>query len=395
MKKVLLALALMMGFVAAQAQVTVAGSKWTDNWSLTIKGGAVSPLQHYAFWPNARGMFGAELRKQVTPVMGLGVEGEWSVNTSSWDHAPAYIGLPHSANIIDHQLVGGFMAVNLNNMFGGYKGKPAALELEAVFGLGWWHAYKTGSTIIELPTETGDIEKLEIKNLDQNSWYTKAGLNINWNLGESKAWTLSLKPAVVWCMGKEAKQSTNCFNANYAAVEMQAGVTYHFANSHGAHYMTLCDKQYTQADIDALNAQINELRNRKPEVVEKVVERIVEKPVEKVVKGNDTESLMTNVFFRQGKSVVAADQLPNVERVAIYMKNHPASKVDITGYASPEGSKEINERLARERADAVKNLLINKYKIAANRITAKGQGVGNMFSEPEWNRVSVCDIIVK
>ena len=392
MKKLLLTLALVMGFVAAQAQVTVAGSKWSDNWSLTLKGGAVSPLQHYSFWPNARGMFGVELRKQVTPVMGLGVEGEWSVNTSSWQRPPAYIGFPHSANILDHQLVGGFMAVNLNNLFGGYKGKPAALELEAVFGLGWWHSYKTGTyTLIDPETD----DAYQVKALDRNSWYTKAGLNINWNLGEKKAWTLSLKPAVVWCMGAEAEQSTNCFNANYAAVEMQAGVTYHFANSNGEHYMTLCDKQYTQADIDALNAQINELRNRKPEVVEKIVEKIVEKPVEKVIKGNDSESLLTNVFFRQGKSVVAADQLPNVERVAIYMKNHPDSKVDIKGYASPEGSKEINERLARERANAVKNLLVNKYKIAANRISAEGQGVGNMFSEPEWNRVSVCDIIVK
>jgi hypothetical protein len=35
---------------------------------------------------------------------------------------------------------------------------------------------------------------------------------------------------------------------------------------------------------------------------------------------------------------------------------------------------------------------VNKYKIAANRIEAEGQGVGNMFEEADWNRVSICTI---
>ena len=47
---------------------------------------------------------------------------------------------------------------------------------------------------------------------------------------------------------------------------------------------------------------------------------------------------------------------------------------------------------AKQRAESVKNMLINRYKIAANRITAEGQGVGNMFEEPDWNRVSICTI---
>ena len=34
----------------------------------------------------------------------------------------------------------------------------------------------------------------------------------------------------------------------------------------------------------------------------------------------------------------------------------------------------------------------NKYKINASRITAEGQGVGDMFTEPDWNRVSICTI---
>ena len=41
----------------------------------------------------------------------------------------------------------------------------------------------------------------------------------------------------------------------------------------------------------------------------------------------------------------------------------------------------------------MKDMLIKKYKVNANRISAEGLGVGDMFSEPEWNRVSVCTIL--
>ena len=97
-------------------------------------------------------------------------------------------------------------------------------------------------------------------------------------------------------------------------------------------------------------------------------------------------------YFRQGKSSVDASQLPNVERVASYLKKYADSKVVIKGYASPEGSVEVNARIAAARAEAVKTILVNKYKISASRITAEGQGVGDMFTEPDWNRVSICTI---
>ena len=84
--------------------------------------------------------------------------------------------------------------------------------------------------------------------------------------------------------------------------------------------------------------------------------------------------------------------MPNVERVATYMKNHSGSRVEILGYASPEGSAEINAKLSKARAEAVKKILVKTYGISASRIKAEGQGVGNMFKEPDWNRVSICTL---
>ena len=411
MKKILLLAVAAMTIGAASAQITVKGSKIYDNISVTLKGGMVSPFQHYAFWKSARGVAGLELRKQVTPILGLGIEGEWSVNTSSWTKSygshPSVWG-PHSKTIFDHQLVGGFGTVSLTNLLFGYTGVPRALDLEAVLGAGWWHAYKTGDLV-------GPDDDMVDYVADKNSWYTKAGLNVNWNVGESKAVTISLKPAVVWHMGRNATQHTDAFNANTAAVEIEAGLTYHFKNSNGEHYMVECPMRYSQDDIDAINAQVNDLRSQLSSALadadaeraraarlqreledcnkrKNKVEYITETVTETNVVDNSVENLETNVYFEIGKSVVTKAQMPNVERVAIFLKNHPEATCIIKGYASKDGPEDLNIRLANARAQAVYNLLTKTYKISGSRIEAEGNGISEMFSEPEWNRVSICTI---
>jgi len=409
MKKIILLAVAAMTLSAASAQVTVEGSKWSDNISVTLKGGIVSPFQHYAFWKNARGVAGIELRKQVTSVLGLGVEGEWSFNTSSWNKTygmlkPSIWGI-YSPTIVDHQLVGAFGTINLSNWLLGYKGIPRTLDVEAVVGAGWWHAYKSGTYTV------GEETPVTYKIPDGNSWYTKAGLNLNWNVGETKALTVSLKPAVVWYMGRGASQNTTVFNANCAAVEIEAGLTYHFKNSNGQHYMTLCPKQYTQRDIDAINAQVNDLRSQLSATNaeldgEKARAARLQRELDECNKrkqqvqtitqtnviDNSIENLETNVYFEIGKSVVSTAQMPNVERVAIFLKNHPEATCIIKGYASKDGPEDLNIRLANNRAKAVYNLLTGKYKINGSRIKSEGNGISEMFSEPEWNRVSICTI---
>lgn len=123
------------------------------------------------------------------------------------------------------------------------------------------------------------------------------------------------------------------------------------------------------------------MKNRKPNEV-RVVETVTQQ----------TRSMESVVTFRQGKSTVDNAQLPNVERVATYLNNHKDATVIIRGFASPEGSQEVNERIAKARAEAVKDILVKRYRINASRIDAQGNGVGDMFSEPDWNRVSICTI---
>ena len=281
------------------------------------------------------------------------------------------------------------------SVFCRYKGKPSLFEVEALAGFGWLH--------VNDAYYTNDGEK------DGNWISSKVGLNLNFNLGEKKAWTIAVKPAILWNVTQFGEDNIN-FHSDQAAWEITAGVVYHFKNSNGKHHMTKV-RAYDASEVSALNATINNLRqdvNSKDESMRNTANKLRNEEqksadLERALKEsqnqgpkvitNNKKTLESVVTFRQGKIVIDASQQPNVERIATYLKNHKEAKVNILGYASPEGSAEVNERIANQRAEAVKNMLVNKYRIDARRITAKGQGVGYMFEEPDWKRVSICTIV--
>lgn len=84
-------------------------------------------------------------------------------------------------------------------------------------------------------------------------------MNFNFNLGESKAWTLGIKPAIVYDMQGTYPETKSRFNANNAGFELTAGLTYHFKTSNGTHHFAKV-RVYNQAEIDGLNSSINALR---------------------------------------------------------------------------------------------------------------------------------------
>ncbi|MDE6512824.1 MAG: OmpA family protein [Muribaculaceae bacterium] len=388
MKKSILAAIATVAFAgAASAQETtnaLAPSNAGDNWSITVKGGIANPVHpfHGTFKDNIRGAAGLELRKQVSPTIGLGVEGVSTFNTSTWN------GQPSMHNIVDGMYVGVFGAVNLNNLFAGYAGQPRPVEVEVVGGTGWIHTF--------VPKTQGH---------DGNDIGVRSGVNINFNLGESKAWTIGLKPSILWNV---TNNHYTDFSARAASLELMAGVTYHFGNSNGTHsfaYTPACDySDYNEqinalramvvaqeagiADLTAVNADLNAANN----TLAQALERCQSRPATVITQTDSVNTLQSvrYVFYRIGSSKITADQQPNVEMIAQYMKNNPESTVVINGYASKDGNLDFNERLAASRAESVKSMLVNKYGIKADRIKAQGKGIGEMFKEESWNRVAIC-----
>ena len=386
MKKIFAILAVCAVCVSASAQQPVyEKGKFFDNWSIGADGGINTNLYN---WHKGGGELGVQLTKATNPVVSfefstqLGLDDiAWKGDANSWA-----IGSPYNKKHISTINAIASTKINLMNWIGGYKCEPRLFEVQARGGVGYLRYVAD--------------EK------QGNSAVLKVGLDFDFNLGEAKAWTVSLRPAILTDIigaGLYRDANEEFGKGLFSTMQLTAGLTYHFKNSNGNHYIN-CVRPYDQSEIDALMANINALREEydksaarirqlEDELAKKPKEVVVEKKVtETKVQTKEEHSLECLVYFGQGKTTISPAQLPNVERIATFMKNNKNSKVVIYGYASPEGNAEVNERIANQRAEAVQKLLVNKYKISADRITAKGKGVGDAFSEPDWNRVSICTI---
>ena len=80
------------------------------------------------------------------------------------------------------------------------------------------------------------------------------------------------------------------------------------------------------------------------------------------------------VEFQSGQSAIPDSFKSNLASFADYLKKHDTSRAEIAGYADATGSQTNNPALAQQRADAVKNYLVNQFGIVADRIQAKGYG---------------------
>ena len=371
MKKLGLLFAAAAMAVSVNAQ-TVTESKTFDNFYIGINGGAQVKTTGESWMNNLNSNAGLRIGRWFTPVFGLAAEGNVYFN----DHCKHF--MPQSKTVARYMNVGLIGTVNLSNWFAGYQGEPRLFEVVPVFGFGWGHTFGTDE--------------------NYNALTSKAGIDFTFNLGKSKAWQVYVEPSMNWSLNGYGYEGV-AYNINQSAFQLNAGIVYKFKNSNGTHNFTIAQLR-DQNEIDGLNSQINSLRgdlndkdaqlsakDKQIKDLQNALDECNKKP--KYEKPATATNLQPTVLFRQSKAVVDKSQMPNIELIAQYMKNHPEANVEIKGYASPEGNKEFNQALSQKRADAVKNVLVKKYKIAADRLTTKGMGATDkLFKQVEFNRVS-------
>lgn len=334
------------------------------HWRVGAGVGVVTPVKGGGFFSSMRPAAGFDFSRAFTPSLALGVEAVWSVNTSRLPR------MQHSATFFDHSYIGAY---------GQYELLPSASRfgIALMAGAGWGRRY-----VAYAP--------------DHSFFATTAGLSLSFRL--SNRLSLVLSPAFVWNMSDADISGTSAgYKASRCMFGLRTGVRYRF----GSGFEPV--RVYDSGEIDALNGQVNTLRSnldecgRRVEAMAADHEESSRRPAEIVreVAVDNRFNTVYDVFFHAGRSDISRDQLPNIERIAAALKNNPQSRVVIEGYASPEGGSDVNSRLATDRANAVRDVLTGRYGIPASRITARGCGVGHIFDDEAWNRVSVCTIYVK
>lgn len=359
---------------ASVSAQTVTESKSYDNVYIGINGGVTTKSTGHSWMDNLNPNAGLRLGRNFTPVFGLTAE-----SNAYFSNKP-YESTGTAVRALNTSLLG---TVNLSNWFGGYPGEPRGFEVVGLFGYGWGHLF-------------GNTEAYHQMNHDNLT--SKAAIDFVFNLGSNKAWQFYVEPAIVWALNGDGTQPIE-YNLNKSFTQLNCGFVYKFPNSNGTNNFTIA-KLRDQSEIDGLNAQINSLRNdlsgknaqltdkdRQISDLQKALDDCNKRKA--YVKPATATNLQPTVLFRQGQSVVDRSQMPNIELIANYMKNHKSATVTIKGYASPEGPTELNQRLSENRAKNVKNLLVDKYRIAPNRLKTVGMGETNkLFKELDFNRVA-------
>ena len=81
-----------------------------------------------------------------------------------------------------------------------------------------------------------------------------------------------------------------------------------------------------------------------------------------------------SIYFEVNSSSMSPDSRAVVDEIGGFMRAYGNTVVDIAGNTDATGSREVNVRLSRERAQTVKRYLIDKYGFPEERMRAIGNG---------------------
>lgn len=173
---------------------------------------------------------------------------------------------------------------------------------------------------------------------------------------------------------------------------------------------TVIPVPFTVEEYNALEAKVKALEKENAELKNKVA--ALEKelaPFKNLVDGEEyvyrngkfttaeeagvaTVATPAALFFDLGSAKLSERELAHLEYFA---KNTPKdSKLTVTGNADKAtGSAAVNQKISQQRADYVKNLLVNKYGFNANNIEVVANGdKKNDFNTPAKNRVATIEV---
>ena len=83
--------------------------------------------------------------------------------------------------------------------------------------------------------------------------------------------------------------------------------------------------------------------------------------------------VIEGIYFDQGKATIRAQSKAKLDGAVKVLKDYPSVSMEISGHTSSEGDKDFNQKLSEDRAEAVKQWLVDKG-IPADRIKTRGVG---------------------
>ena len=357
-----------------QDKYAVVTNPFWDNWFVSLGGGATVMFGDY----DSAGSFG----KRISPTLNVAV-GKWFTPglggrlQYSGLQARGYVPSAGSDYAVGVMQNGGYYKqrfnymnlhadamFNLSALFGGYN-PSRVYEIIPYVGAGITHNYSTPHR-----------EALSVNGGIINRFRVSDALDINLELSAVAA---------------EDKFDGGIGGKGYdGLLSATAGLTYRFPKRG----FNRPEPSISEARLAAIRNKMNLLaaenaglaealeaaESREPEVKE--TEVIVSRPV----------IAPRTVFFTIGSSEVSAREAMNLSYLAKSIRQCPQATFVVNGYAdAATGTKEYNEKLARQRAEAVIDVLVGKYGIDRSKLLVGTTEAVDSFGDPILNRVVVVE----
>lgn len=102
-------------------------------------------------------------------------------------------------------------------------------------------------------------------------------------------------------------------------------------------------------------------------------------------------SITMRVLFDSESAVVKQPNDPEIQALADFMKRFGSTSATIEGHTSAPGTEEYNMNLSQARADAFKDVMVNRYGIDPSRLNTQGYGETQLLdtdNDAEAHRVN-------
>lgn len=83
--------------------------------------------------------------------------------------------------------------------------------------------------------------------------------------------------------------------------------------------------------------------------------------------------LDSDILFDNGQSALRADAFTPIQKVATFLKENPERRTIVVGYTDNVGDASFNQRLSQQRAESVRDLLIQNG-VPAAQVESRGRG---------------------
>jgi outer membrane protein OmpA-like peptidoglycan-associated protein len=84
--------------------------------------------------------------------------------------------------------------------------------------------------------------------------------------------------------------------------------------------------------------------------------------------------VLDTIYFDPAKTNINPAAAKALDRNGMILKENPQLKVEIGGHTDESGNEKANQAISEKRAESAKKYLMDKFNIAADRMTAKGYG---------------------